>query len=76
MSRIRKTPYTALGIRKVPCKRCGKPSHAQWNACAAGPGYFGLCPECDVALNKMVLRFMGFSDWKDRLAAYVAKERS
>lgn len=55
---MRRQPYTAIGIRRVPCLRCGKPSAHQWNICSL-PGYHGICADCDVALNRLVLGFMG-----------------
>ena len=57
--RVRKKPYTERGIGRVPCLRCGKPSTQQWRICALDK-WAGVCTECDVALNKSVLVFMGF----------------
>lgn len=57
----RRTPYTAVGIKRVPCARCGAPSAFQWNVCAL-PGFHGLCLACDVALNRTVLAFMRVPD--------------
>lgn len=71
----RAKPYTAIGIKRVPCLRCGAPSAHQWNICAL-PGYHGICIECDAALNAVVLAFMGVPDadaiaagYRERLAA-------
>jgi len=55
---VRRKPYTAIGIKRVPCSRCGEPSHAQWQVCADGNQYRGLCKKCDIELNNMVLKFM------------------
>lgn len=67
-------PYTAIGIRRVPCARCGKPSHASWNVCADKVGsrtrYRGLCQECDVALNELAMRFVFGLSREDDIAAY------
>lgn len=56
------TPYTEAGIKRVPCARCGKPSHAQWNVCADKVGartqYRGLCLDCDIGLNVVAMRYV------------------
>lgn len=62
---VRARPYTAIGIRRVPCARCGKPSTQQWNVCALGKQYFGVCDACDVGLNRAALEYMR---WPDREA--------
>ena len=56
---MRRTPYTERGIRRIPCARCGAPSSTQWQVCADGNQYRGLCIDCDVALNALVLGWMG-----------------
>ena len=58
----RRIPYTEIGIRRVPCYRCGKPSAQQWQICSLNNEYKGLCLGCDVELNQLVLRFMGISE--------------
>ncbi|MDP2618627.1 MAG: hypothetical protein Q8P46_00380 [Hyphomicrobiales bacterium] len=55
---MRRKPYTAIGIRRVPCARCGKPSRYQWNICADGNRPRGLCPRCDVGLNRVAMRYV------------------
>ena len=67
---MRREPYTERGIGRVPCARCGKPSIEQWNICALGGGYFGVCAECDTLLNELVLRFFRFDDWRAKLRRY------
>jgi hypothetical protein len=61
VSRIagRKKPYTATGIRRVPCcvQGCGKPSRYQWQICADKRVYRGMCEEHDIELNTMVMRW-------------------
>lgn len=71
--RIRRKPYTNIGIARVPCCRCGAPSFHQWQICADNNQWRGLCIPCDVALNKLVLRFMNFRDWREKLAVYRRK---
>lgn len=70
MTRGRRQPYTARGIRRVRCFRCGGPGHAQWQICADDRRYRVVCLECDVALNRLVLRWMRFPAWRTMLAAY------
>jgi hypothetical protein len=67
---VRRRPYTEIGIRRVPCVRCGAPSVHQWNACALGGQYFGVCTDCDIALNKLVLEFMRMPDAYRLLSEY------
>lgn len=69
---MRKTPYTERGIRRLPCFRCGEPACHQWQVCADGNVYRPICLKCDVALNRLVLRWMGFRDWKRKIAKYSA----
>lgn len=56
---MRREPYTERGIGAVPCQRCGKPSATQWQICATGNQWAGVCVECDIALNALVVEFMG-----------------
>lgn len=53
----RRKPYTEIGIRRVPCERCGKPSVHQWQVCANDNLYLGCCLACDIELNRMALDF-------------------
>jgi hypothetical protein len=69
----RRRPYTAAGIRRVPCFRCKQPSRHQWQICANGNRYLGVCVKCDVALNRAVLRFFRFPNWKRRVAQYAER---
>lgn len=68
--RPRRRPYTELGIRRVPCFRCGAPSRFQWQICADGNVWRGLCPACDIALNAMVLVFVRDPEIHQKMAAY------
>ena len=49
----RKKPYTEIGIRRIPCKRCGNPSNYQWQICANKNYYLGVCNNCDTELNDL-----------------------
>jgi len=53
----RKNPYTEIGIRRIPCQRCKAPSVFQWQVCANGRYYLGVCNKCDIELNIVVLKF-------------------
>lgn len=55
---MRKRPYTENGINRVPCERCGEPSVHQWQICATGNKWCGVCEICDAALNALVIEFM------------------
>lgn len=58
MTSARKEPYTERGISRVPCSGCGAPSVYQWQVCADGNVYRGVCASCDYEVNLMVMRFM------------------
>ncbi len=68
----RKKPYLFREISRVACARCGKPSQHQWQICADDNTYRGLCTECDIELNGMVLQWIGFPDWQEKLQKYIA----
>ena len=55
---MRRAPYTAKGIKRVPCARCGEPSYAQWQICSDGNQRRGLCRKCDVGLNRVTMRYV------------------
>lgn len=69
---VRRTPYTERGIRRVPCVRCGAPSVHQWQVCADGNVFRAVCQACDVALNRLVLRWMRDPQWAQKLRRYRA----
>lgn len=71
----RKRPYTEIGIRRIPCTRCGKPAECQWQACANDNRYLGICVDCDIQLNAVVLEFMRLPDRKRLLDRYVKRMR-
>lgn len=66
----RKKPYSWEGIHRVPCVRCGAPSAHQWQICADGNNYRGLCEGCDLQLNELVLRWVGHPDREQLIAEY------
>lgn len=69
---MRSKPYTQRGIHHVPCaKGCGRRAELQWStACATDNQYVGLCVECDVALNRLVLDWLGLPNVDAIIDAY------
>lgn len=66
----RRKAYTEIGIRRVPCARCGRPSMYSWQACANGSRHMGVCGECDIKLNELVLRWFRFRNWRQLMKRY------
>lgn len=54
----RAKPYTEVGVRRLKCIRCSRQAVFQWSICADGNNHRPLCVRCDIALNRMVLRWM------------------
>jgi hypothetical protein len=72
----RREPYSEAGIKRLPCFRCGaKPSKHQWQVCSDGNTWRPLCADCDVELNRMVLRWMNHPQ-ADELAETYEKEQA
>ena len=69
MSR-RKTPYTAIGIRRLKCFRCGEQASVQWQVCADNNVFRPLCSKCDVELNRLVLEWMRHPEVEALMAKY------
>lgn len=70
---MRKKPYTETGIRRLKCFRCGARAQFQWSICADLNQYRPICLECDVALNELVLEFMGFENREKMIEDYKNK---
>ena len=66
----RNKPYTVEEIKRKKCVRCGKQAHGTWQACSDKRKYRPLCLDCDIKLNKMVLKWMGFTDWESKIQSY------
>lgn len=66
----RRKPYTAIGISRKACARCGSRAMYQWSICANGNRFVPICDGCDIALNAAVLAFMGFDNADELMAAY------
>lgn len=58
----------------MPCARCGLPSRHQWSTCANGNRYLGVCARCDIALNRLALKFFRFplAEREELMRRYVA----
>jgi hypothetical protein len=75
-SRPRREPYTQAGIRRCRCSRCGAPAVHQWSACADGNNFRPLCLDCDIALNELVLAWMGDPNAAAKVARYAQEQRA
>lgn len=73
---MRTKPYTEIGISRVPCARCGSPSRYQWQICADGRQFRGLCEACDIGLNRMVMRYVWGRKREADITAYAKLARS
>jgi hypothetical protein len=73
---MRRRPYTAAGIKRVPCVKCGRPSHHQWNACSVPGQWFAVCVECDIGLNRVALEYLNFPNRADILRDYEITARA
>lgn len=73
---FRGKPYTTAGLKRVPCAQCGAPSVHQWvlEPCAIGKkGWYGLCREHDIELNRIVVGYLKVSDGDVLMAEYEAR---
>lgn len=72
---MRRKPYTARGIKRCKCMRCGSPAVHQWSACAVGNKYMPLCLPCDIKINSVALSFvLGKAKAKPFIDRYRAKQ--
>lgn len=71
--RERRKPYTARGVQRLPCIRCGGRATFQWQICSDGNNYRPLCVACDVALNRLVLDWMGHPNAQALSNAYARR---
>jgi hypothetical protein len=72
MKRVRRKPYTARGIRRKTCIRCGKPGFATWQVCSLNRAFVVLCKKCDVGLQAIVLRWARIPEWRSIVRRYAA----
>jgi hypothetical protein len=70
----RREPYTVAGISRLRCVRCAGPAAYQWQVCSDGSNFRPLCAPCDVALNRMVLEWMGHPDAETLANLYAAEK--
>lgn len=72
--------FTKAQLRKLKCFRCGGPATQQWRVdlCADGNQveWRPFCDDCDVALNRLVLEFMGDPDVDRKMKQYMASLES
>lgn len=66
----RTKPYTANGIKRLKCCRCGESAFSQWNICADSGAYRPLCIQCDLELNVLVMAWIKHPDAKKLLKKY------
>lgn len=76
VTRPRTRPYTAIGIGRVTCVRCGAPAVHQWQVCADLNRYRALCLGCDIALNEIVLRWANDPHAEAKVVRYRASQRA
>lgn len=63
-------PYDWDSISEIKCARCGRPARFQWNICSNDGRYLGICEDCDLAVNKLLLRWFRFPNWKELFDRY------
>jgi hypothetical protein len=75
MKRSRRTPYTAIGIRRVKCavRGCRRRGYASWQVCADGRAHRALCWVHDIAINRLVLEWVGDRHAHRKMVRYEAK---
>lgn len=75
MARVRTKPYTQIGIRRVKCsmKGCRRKGYASWQVCADDRAFRVLCWIHDIALNSLVLRWVGDPQAVRKISKYSAK---
>lgn len=69
----RKKEYTEEEIKAGKCFKCGKQAEFQWSACADSNTWRLLCGRCDLEVNVMVVRFLGFKDWRRKIKRYATR---
>jgi NAD-dependent SIR2 family protein deacetylase len=69
-------PYTRRSIKRAQCVRCGERASDAFTICAAGTHrQLPVCKECDIAINAMIVRFLGFPDAEQMIETYARKRR-
>lgn len=71
---MRHKAYTAAGLKRVCCVKCGAKASEQWSikACAMKRVlvWRPLCAECDIQLNELVLEFLAIPNFQEAIAEY------
>jgi hypothetical protein len=67
-SHKRRTPYTERGISRIPCVKCGSPSHHQWRICCTN-AYTAVCRPCDETINAIIAKWAFGPDEANKLLA-------
>lgn len=64
----------AIKYRCYKCKKLFNKNKVQtWNVCSDGNKKRLVCTKCDIELNEMVLKFIGFRNWKSKIKKYKEK---
>jgi hypothetical protein len=71
----RREPYTAVGIKRLRCVRCGAPAVHQWQVCADGNNFRPMCLDCDIALNRLVLKWANDPQAEAKMSRYEQEQR-
>lgn len=74
MKHGRKKPYTQIGIRRLPCVRCGKKAEFTWSICADNNLFRPICFKCDIALNRLVLKWMKDPEVTQKMEKYIQQK--
>ena len=69
----RKKPYTPIGIRRLPCVRCGAPAEVTWQVCSDGGLFRPICAKCDIDLNCLVMEWFALPGHEKKIATYIKK---
>lgn len=59
-----------MKTRYNKCYKCGKRATESWNICADGNKIKYVCRKHNIELNELVLKFMGFRNWKAKMKKY------
>lgn len=68
--------YTAAGITRLKCIRCGAKARHEWSICADGNRPRPVCLDCDIELNRMVLTWANDPDATAKADRYEAEQRA
>jgi hypothetical protein len=70
----RRKPYTNIGIRRLRCVRCEGQAVFQWNICSDHNNFRPICAPCDVALNRLVLDWIGHPNAAALIERYASEK--